>query len=221
MAEPPSASSLNDTTPTDARPSRKEICDLEYAHYYKERDGWTEVQLEAEKSYDNQLIGISTLALGALFTQVNGIHGGTGQRTLFVLSLIFFGLCLVSSLLHSYCTYYTHKRWVEIVDAEFDPEKWEPNAFQRALERYDSIPFIRMVERFKAIGGIALAMGLLLLAIFFAREAIAGGTEEPSLPHVYPNVSQVVNIDSTANIAPTTRSATATTRASAQQANGD
>jgi hypothetical protein len=167
-AAPADGGSVAATPPTDDLQKR---CDAEFERYYKERDGWTKEQLDAEKSYDQLLVAISTLALGSSLTKDWVSRGGFWSPIFLVVAWIAFAACLALSLLHRYFTYYTHRELVKIVDEEFRDWK-RPGAMQRALEHYDEIPFIKRVERLKVWAGCSVGLGI-LFSLFFLFANVA------------------------------------------------
>ncbi len=179
-----------ETNPEEAAKERSEICDREFERYYKERDEWIKAQLEAERSYDALLVTISTLALGASLAKPPVVEAGSFSHVVLIIGWFAFVVCLLTSLAHRYLSYDTHKRWIDVVDAEF--RNWAPGALPRAEAKYDSIPFIRFVEKLKLIAGIAVAFGVLLLMCFLMANSTALA---PQAPSVAPTYSPVININ--------------------------
>jgi len=99
----------------------------------------------------------------------------------------------VFSLIHRYLSFKTHDRWICIVDEEFT--NWQPNAMQRAGNKFDTIPFVKRVDSLKIWAGGALLMGILGAFVF-----LVSSTATPQVPPVplpisnLPNTSQVVNV---------------------------
>jgi len=176
--------------------SENQKCDREFEQYYKEREGWIACQLDAERSYDALLVTISTLAVGASLTK-DWSDRPSPIKVFLVIGWIGFLGCLVCSLLHRYLTFYTHKKWVNVVDDEFTA--WKPGAFQRALKKYDEIPFIKRVEILKIVAGCLVGIGVLSLLLLLLLGL--GATVEPSQPQAPPvksdagsgRISQVFN----------------------------
>src|SRR4051794_19125084 len=104
----------------------------EFERYYKERDELVKAKLKADENYDTLLVTISTLALGASLTK-DWVNRGTGASAAFIITAwICFALCLLVSLAHRGLTYYTHDKWIGMLDAAFSD--WQPNAAGRAVE---------------------------------------------------------------------------------------
>jgi hypothetical protein len=156
--------------------------DNEFERYYKEREQWAKVQLESERSYDALLVTISTLALGASLTKDWSGHGRSSDRGVLIVGWIAFVLCLLISLAHRYLSFLTHKRWIAVVDAEFENKPFECGAMARAGKKYEKIPFIRIVESLKLVAGCAVIVGVTcsLIILIGNSEAQPVAVAQPS-----------------------------------------
>jgi hypothetical protein len=174
-------------SPLDEEALRKLKCDDEFSRFDKERDTLTKAELENEKGYDTLLVTLSTLAIGSSFTILKDILRTTGASALIILSWSAFGLCLFIALADKLLSYWTHKKWREVLDAEF--KTWREGAWERAQAKYPGIKFVRALPHLKWVAFVALLFGVIfLMAFVFVGTGAPPAEEKTPAPPVTVNV---------------------------------
>ena len=156
--------------PTVSQP--QDECNREFDFYEQERGDVKKAELDADRAYDTSTSTIAALAIGLSLTVFKDFLRGPDVIWLASIALawICFSASLLSSLWHRKLTYDTHKAWREAIDREFTD--WRPGARERALECYDKIRGIKMVEHLKPVAFFALVAGIFLLTIFLVANVL-------------------------------------------------
>ena len=190
-------------------------CNREYEPYHTERAELKKIELQAEARYEKAMVTLSGAAMAFTVTFVDKWVGVEHVAYIWILGLSWFGFgaCLITALVSHKYTYSTHKRWREILDEQFDTEKWKPGAMGRAMREYDKIQGIKWVDHLKKICFWTLIMGILCLSIFLAlnltrRSDHAGATTAtPTTSQTDPAVPRTGSTNPTTTLPATAPSA--------------
>jgi hypothetical protein len=142
--------------------TRKTERDDDWEKYEINRKDVCKGEDDAEKAYDTALLAVASIAIGATFPLLKDITS-TASFVFIVISWSVLGSCFVIALLDRLLSYYTHMKWREILDEEFD--NWTPGAWKRCKEKHGTIPFLDVLPTLKWWGFGTLLGGLILLMV--------------------------------------------------------
>jgi hypothetical protein len=173
--------SNNMPEPTPEATALQKKCDDEFAWYEKERPSLVKSEIDSEKNYDTLLVTLSTLAIGSSFTVLKDVTRTSSASALILLAWLTFGLCLFIALADRLLSYWTHRRWRQILDAKFAP--WQEGARERALAEYPNIRLIWLLPWLKWIGLLWLLLGMIFLMVFvFIATGVAPDVPKSATP---------------------------------------
>jgi len=196
--------SNNMPEPTPEATALQKKCDDEFAWYEKERPSLVKSEIDSEKNYDTLLVTLSTLAIGSSFTVLKDVTRTSSASALILLAWLTFGLCLFTALADRLLSYWTHRRWRQILDAKFAP--WQEGARERALAEYPNIRLIWLLSWLKWIGLLWLLLGMIFLMVFvFIATGVAPEVPKPATPvivNVYNSPPSTTTISSSTRASP-------------------
>jgi hypothetical protein len=161
---------------TEAPSNPQSDCDRDFDLYESERQELRKAELEAEKSYDTNLVTLSGLALGVSLTILKDFIGRDTAVWLWALitAWVCFLACLLLSLWDKKLTYETHKAWRGKLDESF--ANWRPGIWDAVLKEYDTIPGIKCLPALKRWATRTLVGGIVFLSLFVLLNVLIGGT---------------------------------------------